>query len=100
MDYMDMLVTRTLNYNFEKAKISHVTHDRVEMLGKAKFLPPSQKEMAVQLAILQARYRGICPNLKISRRNVARVSLNERTAKVYQCLLFFTDMAGGIAPRR
>lgn len=37
MDYFGMLVTLALDYELEKARIRKETHDRVAMLGRAKF---------------------------------------------------------------
>jgi hypothetical protein len=47
-----MLLTLTLDFSFEKDRIIKATKERVAVLAKADFLSPSQRELAVQLAVI------------------------------------------------
>ena len=50
--YLGMLLTLTLDYSFEKARVIKATKERIAILAKADFLTPSQREAAVQLAVV------------------------------------------------
>jgi len=50
--YLGMLLTLTHDYKFEKDRVRQATKERVEVLDRATFLSPSQREMVVQLAIV------------------------------------------------
>ena len=60
---LGVLMTLTLDHNFEKARVLHETRSRVAALAKAKFLTPSQREATVTLAITSVfRYSaGLVP---------------------------------------
>ena len=61
--YLGMLLTLTLDYSFEKARIIKATKERIAILAKADFLTPLQREAAVQLAVVSVfRYTaGLVP---------------------------------------
>ena len=61
--YLGMLLTVTLNYDFEKERVLQATKERVMALSNAKFLSPSQRELVVQLSIVSLfRYTaGLVP---------------------------------------
>ncbi len=61
--YLGMLLTLTLDYSFEKARVIKATKERIAILAKADFLTPSQREAAVQLAVVSVfRYTaGLVP---------------------------------------
>ena len=48
---LGVLMTMTLDHSFEKARAMRETKSRVVALARAKFLNPSQREVAVTLAI-------------------------------------------------
>ena len=61
--YLGMLLTLTLDYSFEKARVMKETKDRVAMVIRAQFLSPSQRETVLHLAIVSLfRYTaGLIP---------------------------------------
>ena len=61
--YSGMLVTLTHDYRSEKDRVRQATQERVEVLDRANFLSPSQREAVVQLAIVSVfRYTaGLVP---------------------------------------
>ena len=60
---LGVLMTMTLDHSFEKARVMRETKSRVVALAQAKFLTPSQREIAVTLAITSVfRYSaGLIP---------------------------------------
>ncbi len=61
--YLGMFLTNALDYSFEKSRVVKVTKERIAILAKADFLTPSQREVAVQLAVISVfRYTaGLVP---------------------------------------
>ena len=61
--YLGMLLTLTHDYKSEKDRVRQATQERVEVLDRANFLSPSQREAVAHLAIVSVfRYTaGLVP---------------------------------------
>ena len=60
---LGVLLTMTLDHSFEKSRVLRETESRVAMLSNATFLTPTQRELAVKLAVVSVfRYSaGLVP---------------------------------------
>jgi hypothetical protein len=81
---LGVLLTMTLDHSFEKSRVLRETESRVAMLSKATFLTPTQRELAVKLAVVSVfRYSaGLVP--------WTSVELDDLT-KLWVFLLFFSS---------